>query len=82
MIVTQALRDKNPQAYQEMERNGELQEFVRSLGQQAQRTYQAIAGPTSDENQKASAREVVIQEIVDEIAPPPLPTNQEIDLEF
>lgn len=68
-IVMKALREKNPEGYQQMQRDGTLSQFVRDLDRSAKRAYDLLTR-NADANQKAMVREVVIAQIVEEIEKP------------
>ena len=75
-VALQALKDKQPKEYRRMQREGTLVEYLNSFDQLANDAYKILTNG-ADENGKASAREIVIAEIVQEIERMSMPKDEE-----
>lgn len=67
-LVRDTLRDENPELRDELLRSGKLEEYVTDT---AQRIRTATAGVT-DPTRRATAEEVAIAQVMEEINPPPV----------
>lgn len=70
-VIRQALKDKNPSAYNKMRTVGTLDQYVQELGELSADAYRTIAGNNPTPNSQATARELVIADIVAEVQKPP-----------
>ena len=66
-MYAQLLKDKRPRELAQLQEAGELDEVLALASKQAASTYRGIAGKNSTPMQQATAREIVIAQMVEEV---------------